>query len=162
MTAERQKYLQYLDTFEKMFAEKPFLFNHGHPFVPLDEYFRHFIRAAPSYFTRFGTPWGYTLDMLDQFKDRIVWTGSLAQPNGGQSFATLIQVSPLYHIVCQINYSGDDEMMVLNAELWVVDASVIPKFIAENTKFRVRPVDASLGFNPPSKRTPFNGSLVPH
>ena len=96
-------------------------------------------------FSQMPTMVHFETDVLDQFKNKIVWTGFA--PTGGRTgehaLHTLVQINKEYHII--FLFASEENKVSMISTLYLLDVDNYIKFLTDNEKYIMK-TDINLGF----------------
>lgn len=129
--------------FHSFVEDKPYLFNFNSGVVSINEYL-DFVTKRQPYLKCFYIPIAYSLDVLDQFKDKVVCTSYTVGPMGRQ-FYTIFQIDEKTHILA--TYSLDEDKFAVILDFMVDDSAFFSDFLKNNKTFAMHPIDVQpVGF----------------
>jgi len=133
--------------FYSFVEDKSYLFQHKAGVVTVQDYIEFVNRDLGHKDLKcFYVPIAYSLDVLDQFKDKVVCTSYHVGPMGRQYYS-IIQVNPETHLL--VMYSLDDEQFAAIIDFMVADANYFTEFVKNNKQFAIHKLAGEVkGFAP--------------
>lgn len=128
---------------------RPWLFpKHMPKKISLSGYINYFEKKAESYFCILPAMAHFSTAILDEFKDRVFWTGFISVNDSGQyALHTIVQVNPHYHIVMM--YAQEEGEVSILATIYTDNPNDWIEFV-EKHKDKIVAAKPGLGFLPGS------------
>ena len=117
-----------------LIQSKPFIFPKDMIIAPdFPSYFNWFEKNTGKKFHQLATMVHFHTDILDVYKNNIVWTGYVQHTGGGMTLQTLVQCAKDMHIL--FLYSQEEQEVSLLGTLYVHDTKDFIEFVTANRKY---------------------------
>jgi hypothetical protein len=131
-------YEEYNKAFNELFQNYPFLAEEAGPFIPVQEYLNYFHRRYNKEFLFWCPSDVYSPKILNEFRDKMVYSAFVVPQPGQRQLVSLVQLSPESHIA--INYLHNTKYggFYLECNLYVTEGKTFLDFMEQYKSYVVK------------------------
>lgn len=133
----------YANEFKKLVTEKSYILTESKGYTPILEYLKYFEERKGENLFYLVSPSLYEVDILDQFKNNIVYSTFLSSQNG-RSLYTLLQIDENNHLY--VGYVYSEKKFYVGFEFYCRDSKYFLEFLDNNSQYEYKEKSKTGGF----------------